>query len=294
MIRIKARLDSFGELRKTNSERFSRISEQIGELRGMIMDSNKSIISIEAKATKASDLVSTVQPEKLMIVIRKVEGKTEALNASIESNDAIMKNIMEEIKSMRKEMKFYKGIEQVIKLNDDVKKELMEIKKTEAITKRHADKIETVFIEVNKKFTDFDKFNDVVKDLNHSFNNMQGDFDKMKVNIENKEDKKEFVNLLNKFNDFEKHTTKIIDLLDRKSRTLKSDINDRFEILTKTAEDKLKIDLKIKNEHEHEENVARQQEPQTKEKVNDDKSETDTDTKKTENIQDKKPALVNN
>lgn len=244
LTKIKAQLEGFGEVRKANSERFQRLSEQIGELRGMIMDTNKSVGSIEVRATKASDLVSSVQPEKLMIDVRKAEGKVEALHANIESNDQVMKNIMEELKVMRNQIKFYKGIEQVTKLNDDVKQELMEIKKVVAEAKRHADKIDTIFIDVSKKFSEFDKFNDVVKDLDRSFKAIQGDFDKIKVTLESKEDKKEFVNLVNKFNDFEKHTTNIIDLLDRKSKTLKKDLDDNFDKMKGRLEKRFKLDLK--------------------------------------------------
>lgn len=241
--KIKAQIEGFSEIRKANSERFQRLSEQIGELRGMIMDTNKSIGEIEVKATKASDMVSSVQPEKLMIDVRKAEGKVEALHANIESNDTILRNILDELKVMRNQMKFYKGTEQVIKLNEEVKAELMEMKKIEAVAKRHADKIDTIFIDVNKKFSDFDKFNDVVKDIDRSFKAIQGDFDKIKVSIDNKEDKKEFVNLVNKFNDFEKHTTNIIDLLDKKSKTLKKGIDDEFDKLKSKLEKKYDLIL---------------------------------------------------
>ena len=242
--KMKAQIEGFGELRKANSERFQRISEQVGELRGMVMDTNKSVGEIEVKATKASDLVSSVQPDRLMIDVRKAEGKVDALHANIESNDMILKNIMEEMKSMRNQMKFYKGIEQVIKLNEDVKKEIMEIKKIEASTKRHADKIDTIFIDVNRKFSEFDKFNDVVKDLDRSFKVMQADFDKMKVNMEGKEDKKEFVKLVNKFNEFEKHTTNIIDLLDKRSKSSKKDIEDSFENIKSKLSKKYNVNFK--------------------------------------------------
>src|SRR5689334_9433523 len=89
--KIKGQLDSFAEVRKATTERFSRISEQMGELRGMIIDTNKAMGKVEVSSTKAIDLVESVHPEKLMIEVRKQDGKVEALRASIESNEAIMK-----------------------------------------------------------------------------------------------------------------------------------------------------------------------------------------------------------
>lgn len=231
LTKIKGRLDSMDEVRKASTERFSRISEQIGELRGMIVDTNKMIGKIEVASTKAVDLVESVHPEKLMIEVRKQDGKIEALRATIESNEAIMKDLMLELKKMRDRMSFYKGVEQVIQLNEEVKQELATIKRVEANVERHADKVETVFIEVEKKFGEFDKFNDVVKDLDRSFKRLSGDFEKVRVRVETKLERKEFLDLMDKFNDFEKHTTNLLKLLDERNKTVKVELDAQFRKL---------------------------------------------------------------
>src|SRR3989338_6126515 len=167
----------------------------------MIIDTNKAMGKVEVSSSKAVDLVESVHPEKLMIEVRKQDGKMEALRANIESNEAIMKDLMLELKKMRDRMNFYKGVEQVIAMNAEIKEELATIKRVEANIQRHADKVETVFIEVEKKFTEFEKFNDVVKDLDKQFKKLAGDFEKVRVKIEMKLERKDFLDLLDKFND---------------------------------------------------------------------------------------------
>jgi len=224
--KIKAQLESLNEVRKANSERFSRVSEQMGELRGMIMDTNKTMSKIEVSATKAIDLVESVQPEKLMIEIRKQEGKGEALKANIESNEVMMKDIMDDLKKIRQQMSFYKGIEQVAKLNEEVKGEIMEIKKVEAIIERHADKAETIFLDLEKKFAEFDKFEKTVDDIDKNFHAIQGDFDNMKLQLTNKAEKKELGSVMDKFTEFEKHTGAVMKLLDERSKHMKLELKD--------------------------------------------------------------------
>ncbi len=251
LTKIYAQLESFSEIRKANAERFSRLSEQLGEVRGMIVDTNKAMSKIEVAATKAVDLVESVHPEKLMIEVRKQDGKVEALRANIESNEAIMKDLMGEVKKIREQMNFYKGIEQVAELNDEVKGELANIKKMEAVIERHADKVETIFVEVEKKFSQFDKFDSVVKDLETSVKKLTSDFDKFRLKLDQKEDKKEFVTLVDKFNDFEKHTTNLLKLLDERSKTLKESLERDFKKLQRKLERKLKtgpIDLNAPDE----------------------------------------------
>lgn len=224
IIKIKAQLESLNEVRKANSERFSRLSEQMGELRGMIMDTNKTMSKIEVSATKAIDLVESVQPEKLMIEIRKQEGKGEALKANIESNETMMRDIMEELKKIRQQMSFYKGIEQVAKLNDEVKGEILNIKKVEATIERHADKAESIFLDLEKKYAEFDKFLRTIDEVEKNFHAIQGDFDNMKLQLTNKADKKEFLSLMDKFTEFERHTGNIMKLLDERSKHMKLEL----------------------------------------------------------------------
>ena len=226
LTRIKAQLESLNEIRKANSERFSRVSEQMGELRGMIMDTNKTMSKIEVSATKAIDLVESVQPEKLMIEIRKQEGKAEALKANIESNEAMMRDLMEELKKIRQQMNFYKGIEQVIKLNEEVKGEILEIKKVEAVIERHADKSESIFLDLEKKYAEFDKFQRTIDEVEKTFHAMQGDFDNMKLQLSNKAEKKDFGSLMDRFTEFEKHTGNIMKLLDERSKHMKLELKE--------------------------------------------------------------------
>jgi chromosome segregation ATPase len=227
--KVKAQLESFNEIRKSNSERFSRLSEQMGELRGMIMDTNKTMSKIEVSATKAIDLVESVQPEKLMIEMRKQEGKMESLKANIESNEAMMRDIMEELKKIRQQMNFYKGIEQVTKLNDEVKGEILDIKKVEATIERHADKAEPIFIDLEKKFANFEQFKSKIDEVSELFKDIQGDFDKMKLGISNKADRKEYLSLMDKFTEFERHTGDVIKLLDERSKHMKQEMRDNVE-----------------------------------------------------------------
>lgn len=246
LTKIKSQLEALNEVRKANAEQFTRISEQIGELRGALMDANKAISVIEVASTKAIDLVNSVQPDKLMIEVRKTDGKVEALRANIEANESIMRDIMKELKDMRAQMGFYKGVDQVIKMNNEIKQELIEIKKTEGLVGKHADRVETIFIEVEKKFYDFEKFNEAVKELDRAFKRISADFDKMRVNIEEKADKKELVKLVDKFSDFEKHTTSILKLLDQRGKNVVNELNIQFMKLKEQLEKKHDVKLEVK------------------------------------------------
>ncbi|KHO45594.1 MAG: hypothetical protein QS98_C0009G0003 [archaeon GW2011_AR3] len=222
--KIKAQLDSLAEMRKLTSERFTRVSEQIGELRGMIMDTNRAIQNIEVKSAKAIDLVETVQPDKMMIELQKSDAKVEALKAGIESNDSIIKSFREQLKDFRQQVNVFQGVEQTIKLSEEVRKELLDIKKVEALVKRHASRVDDIFVEVSKKFSDYEKFQSQAAELDKGYKHITGDFDSFKIKLAGLAAKKDVENLLSKFNSFEKHAGNLLVLMDRRFETLEKKV----------------------------------------------------------------------
>jgi len=124
--RLKAGVEAFTEVRKSFTERFTRMSEQIGELRSMILERDRTIQTLELKAVKAADLVESIKPDKFMIELQKQNVKIEALKANLEGNEAIVDRVMEELKEIRRKIDFFRGVEEIINLSEEVKKELKE------------------------------------------------------------------------------------------------------------------------------------------------------------------------
>jgi methyl-accepting chemotaxis protein len=194
--RIKASIESFSEVRKGLTERITRISEQIGELRAMILDRDRTIQQVELKAVKASDLVESVHPDKLMIELQKEDAKFEALKANLEGNEAIMEKIMEELREMRKKLAFFKGLDEVVKLGEEVRKELVEIKKVEASIHADTDKVATIYSELRKKFQDIDMFKDSLQEMKINVEQNSKDVDFLKTKVTGLADKSELDKLV--------------------------------------------------------------------------------------------------
>lgn len=190
--KIKATLDSFKEIRKANSERFATINEQIGEIRGQVMDANRNMGVLEVKVAKAADLVESVHPDKLMIQVQKSDGKVEALRGLIESKDAMVQNIMQQLKEMRNQMKVFKGIEEVLKMNEEVKTEVMNMKKLTALVERHSDRVENVFVESQKTFKEFNELIGKMSIVQSQLKEVSGKVDKLDVKSATFIDKKQF------------------------------------------------------------------------------------------------------
>jgi chromosome segregation ATPase len=230
--KLKAQFSSFYEMQKASNERFSRINEQIGELRAMLIDRDRASQHMEAKASQAIDLVETIQPEKLMIEVRKSDAKVEALKASLESNEIVMNTIVTELKETRNKLAAFKGMEEVVKLNDEVKKELSQIKLVQSVVERHADKVDTVFAEMQKAFGEYMKLSDTLKTLDQSSKTLTSEMDNLKVNMKETSTKKEVAALTTRVDEFEKKVGAVVNLM-----------NERFESLEKKTTAKIDAQL---------------------------------------------------
>src|SRR3989338_5639485 len=226
--KLSAQFSSFYEMQKASTERFSRINEQIGELRAMLIERDRASQHLEAKATQAIDLVESVQPEKLMIEVRRSDSRIEALKANLESNEVIMSNITNELRDMRNQLKAFKGMDEVVKMNDEVKKELSQIKLVESVVERHADKVDTVFAEIQKSFSDYMKLSSTMKSVDQSSKQMTNDVDAIKVNLKEAASKKDVSLLTGRVEEFEKKVGSYVTLL-----------NERFEDMEKKTSEKV-------------------------------------------------------
>lgn len=202
--KLGASVEAFAEVRKSFTERFNRTSEQIGELRAMILDRDKSIQDIELKAIKAHDLVATVQPEKMMTSIQKGEAKIEALKANLEGNESIMSRVMDELKDVKKKVEFFRGIEEIVKLSEETKADLIEIKKIESRISLNTDKVDTIYGEMRKKFQRIDVFDSQLQEMKAQGEQNEHDVQFLKdkvVDLATKEDLEKLVSRVQKYID---------------------------------------------------------------------------------------------
>ncbi|MEM4259764.1 MAG: hypothetical protein QXG00_00850 [Candidatus Woesearchaeota archaeon] len=144
--KLTAQVESLMELRNSYNERFQQFSQQLGEIRMMAMDTNRSVQLIQQTAAKATELIEQVQAEKILMEIAKQEQRLEILKANIETNDSVIHKIIDELKEIRNQMSFYKGTQQVIELFSEMKENLVTMKKIENNVVRHSDKTEHMFI----------------------------------------------------------------------------------------------------------------------------------------------------
>lgn len=228
--RLQVQMEALNVSRGASNERFTRISEQIGELRSMIIEAEKKIKNVDVTATKAADLVSTVQPEALAKDVRKIDSKTEQLKAKLEANEAVSADIIAELKRIRNQMILFKGTEGVLKLNEEVKLELISIQKLKAITESHSDKVEKIFMDMQKNYVEFEHIKNKQQDLDNAVNEISKAVGGLTIRQQQAADKKDIIAIDQSIESKSHIMEKQIEKINKFERSLDSmaEVNDKL------------------------------------------------------------------
>ncbi len=181
--KVNALMNFLMESKKGDTEKIARVNEQIGELRSSIAEREKQIKDLEADAIKSIDLVKEVKPEKLLFEVSKVDVKTQAIQAKLENYEKISNNIIGEIKDVKTKIKAFKGTEEVLKLNQEVKKELIDIKKIASSVDINTNKVENIFTNIQKESADLRNIKENSQKLEELLGDVRKEFNDIKLKI---------------------------------------------------------------------------------------------------------------
>jgi predicted ferric reductase len=181
--------ESLQELKKLFSERLSSIIEQIDEIREMILDGYGTMQKIELQTQNVSDLVKSVKPENLVMDIQ--DPKIKALKTTIESNENMIAKIMDDFNEMKKKFEFLDYVEDIIKISEEIKGELEEIKKLEGFITTRGEKVETIYSEMRKKIQLLDNYDARLETIEATSEQNSEDLHNLKIKVFNLSEKEE-------------------------------------------------------------------------------------------------------
>lgn len=183
--KIQARIEALNSLSKGLSERFSVVNQTLGELRAMNLSNEKAVAKLESLSAKAVGVVEEVKPERLRFDFQKIDMKVEQLAQKFESRQVFVDNLMEEVKDLRRKTGTFVGTDALLKLNEDVKKDLISTQQISARARMHADKAEQMFIEFNRGLAQSEKILGLVNNLDNNYGSLKKELEKMKLDYSN-------------------------------------------------------------------------------------------------------------
>jgi len=181
--KINARLEAVNQWMGGYSERFSNLSERIGEIRTMAMSNEKLISKCSLDASRAMDLVNGVKPERLRLEYQRLDLKVSSFLEKLEAKKQYEQAIMNELKDLRQKAGIFIGTDGLLRLNEEVKRDLIEIQKLGARVRMDADKAEQIFIELKSGFAEVEKAEELTLTLHQNYSGLQKEVEKLKLDF---------------------------------------------------------------------------------------------------------------
>ncbi len=183
LTRVGAKLEALDSFTKALNERLSTLSQQIGELRAMNLNTEKSIIKATQEAEKTIDVVKAIKPEELRVDYQRIDMKVTQLSEKLESNKQFSDTLMNEVKDIRRKAGIFVGTDALLKLNDEVKKDLIEIQKIGSRVRANSEKSEQIFIGIKNEFAQTQKLNDKLLNLDDAYSTLTEQMEKLRVDL---------------------------------------------------------------------------------------------------------------
>jgi len=181
--RVFAKLEALDSFSKALNERLSNMSQQLGEIRAMNLNNEKSISRATQEALKTIDIVREVKPENLRSDYQKIDLKVNSLSEQITSNRQFLDTLMNEVKDIRRKAGIFVGTDALLKLNEEVKRDLIELQKVGSRVRANAEKSEQIFIGLKKEFAETQKNNEIIMNLDNSYSELTEKMEKLRVDL---------------------------------------------------------------------------------------------------------------
>jgi chromosome segregation ATPase len=179
--RVKAQIELMAQARESFAERLGEFAERLGELRMALTEHEKRADEILTQALQAVDMVRELKPDELIAFFKRAEARVDALRARIESGEARVEEMGERLAELGQAVSRIRGLEELLKLSREIRRELGEAKRVEGKMAKHADKVETIFVEVQAAFGRFAQLEARLDELVDALTGLTGDVTKLKT-----------------------------------------------------------------------------------------------------------------
>ena len=152
-------------------------------MRSMIFQTDASLKESLAKMERLEDEVADVRPQQLSKTLREMNNTFEKINLEIEKMQTKTTGQGERLNEVIEIMKSLGGIENLLQLNKKIQEKLKDVKEAETYIERIGNKIEKIYIDLNRGIEDIvlirakqEDFENGVKDIVKSLDNINVKF----------------------------------------------------------------------------------------------------------------------
>jgi len=181
--KIEGKLESERAVATGIEERMSHLTEEIGELRSMILDRERGFNEIETNFKKIEAMTEEIRPQIIKKDLDRKEREIIDISVKIERLEAISSETNKQIKLFREQMDKIRSLDNLLKVSKDIEENITRIKDTEKYTDRMAAKTEELFTELDKRLAQFVGHTARIESLDELTKDLMKSLDKNEIKL---------------------------------------------------------------------------------------------------------------
>jgi uncharacterized membrane protein len=155
LVKLKAFVDAMKEDKTAEREGNQHINEELGETRSALGSIEGRLSEMEMKLEDVSETLTDLKPQRFAKELQKKEEEIKMHEARLEKLDDMNSTILKRVNQIQIILEKLGNIESIADMTKDISKKLMSIDDKEKKITRLADKIDNMFVEINKRLEDF-------------------------------------------------------------------------------------------------------------------------------------------
>jgi len=149
--KIDVKMEMLDKSRDETNERLTQLAEEIGELRNMMMEKERSFDTVKSQFEVVKETVTDLRPERLRKIFDRTESEILESKAKIETLETLVKELAGESSKVRRLMSKIKSFENLVDISYEIERKLSRINEIKNYAEVIVAKVENIFSELNEK-----------------------------------------------------------------------------------------------------------------------------------------------
>ena len=181
--KLKVMIDTMRDSRKSTDETIQNISENIGEIRSMVMQSDANFKTTMANMERLEDEVSDIKPKEISKKFNEINESMERDRLEVEKFQKKSDGTNQKVNEIYEMIKSIGGVENLINVNNDIQTKLKDINEAIKYIQRIGAKTEKIFIDLSKGMEDLVMLKAKQEDFDDSLKNVLTSVDSLNLKL---------------------------------------------------------------------------------------------------------------
>ncbi len=153
--KLKAKTETFSEMKNATDERLGHLQESVGELRSMAFQRDSSQKELEGKVEKYLDMVESLEPQKFAKELDKRDKQMQEHQMRLEKIEAMASDLVRTTSATKSILESMGNPKHMAELNKEVAEKLSKMDSLVNRSQRTADDVDRAFVELGRKLEEF-------------------------------------------------------------------------------------------------------------------------------------------